>query len=501
MSAASVTLAPTQGWTLRAVRHELRTPLNAVLGLSEALLSDVDGPLTDGQRENLTVIAGTARRLSDLFDDVLELSTDAPTDRFRTREAVDLGAVLEELAEALEQSRGVRAVHVRVTVEPDLSPALANPHRLQRLIGSVGRYVLASCNGELMELRACPHDASRARIEVFDPGRALGEGELSVLLSDEPSPLRRRGLDESARLRLSMFRQLAEREGGSFMLESSAAGTRMSVVLPTAAVSPSDPPPAFSKTHPPPSSRAEPAALRQEDKEHLRARFVASMGHDLRGPLNTILGFAELLVMEQHDAVAPEQRPAVDHIRQSAQDLLSLLDNTLDWARIEARQLVLDPTELLLDEALEEACAQAAVRAGARQLSIVFGGERHAALRVRADRTRLVQALLGLLDHAVRTDGNPPVTVRAEVMTDTGSGGSSRARVTLLDPGLRVRDEDHAGFFEAFRPSFEPSGRRVPGLGVGPAVARALIRAHGGDVWFTSDPERGTTFTFELPTL
>jgi signal transduction histidine kinase len=226
------------------VRHELRTPLNAVLGLSEALLGDVDGPLTEGQRENLSVIAGTARRLSDLFDDVLELSTDAPTDRFRTREAVDLGAVLDELSEALERSRGARLVHFRVVAQQDLSPALANPHRLQRLIGSVGRYALSVCAGELLELRARTRGATHTCVDVVDPARTLSADELRVLTSTETSPLRRRGLDESARLRLSMFRQLAEREGGVFELESNRSGTRMSLVLPTAAVAPSEPPPA-----------------------------------------------------------------------------------------------------------------------------------------------------------------------------------------------------------------------------------------------------------------
>jgi len=489
-------MSPTHGWTLRAVRHELRTPLNAVLGLSEALLSDVDGPLTDGQRENLTIIATTARRLSDLFDDVLELSTDTPTDRFRTREAVDLGSVLDELAEALEQSRGARPVHVRVVTEPELAPALANPHRLQRLAGSVGRYALSTCTAELIELRACFESAARMRIDVVDPARKLSEGELRTLLGDEPSPMRRRGLDESARLRLSMFRQLAEREGGSFALDSDAAGTRMSIVLPTAAVAPSEPPPPSDKSPGEPQAAA--PERRREDIEQLRARFVAAMGHDLRGPLNTILGFSELLVMEEHDAVAPEQRTAVDHIRQSAHDLLSLLDNTLDWARIEAGQLVLERAEVTVDEVLAEVCGQASLRSGARGLAIELGGERALSLRVHADRARVVQALLGLLDHAVRADRNPRVVLSAELLG--GAAGLPRARVTLKDPGLRVRDADQPGFFEAFRPSFEPSGRRLSGLGIGPAVARALIRAHGGDVWFASDAEHGTTFTVELPT-
>jgi signal transduction histidine kinase len=62
-----------------------------------------------------------------------------------------------------------------------------------------------------------------------------------------------------------------------------------------------------------------------------------------------------------------------------------------------------------------------------------------------------------------------------------------------------VREADQAGFFEAFRPSYAPSGRRVAGLGLGPALARALIQAHGGSVWFVSQADTGTTFTLELP--
>ena len=170
------------------MRHELRTPLNAVLGLSEALLGDVDGPMTEGQRENLSVIAATARRLSDLFDDVLELSTDAPTDRFRTREAVDLGVVLDELSDALERSRGARPVHVRVVAEHDLSPALANPYRLQRLVGSIGRYALSTCAGELIELHARAAGAAHTRVDVVDPARTLSVEELRVLSSGETSP-------------------------------------------------------------------------------------------------------------------------------------------------------------------------------------------------------------------------------------------------------------------------------------------------------------------------
>jgi signal transduction histidine kinase len=71
----------------------------------------------------------------------------------------------------------------------------------------------------------------------------------------------------------------------------------------------------------------------------------------------------------------------------------------------------------------------------------------------------------------------------------------------LIDPQLEIREPDRPNLFRAFRVSFAPSGRRIGGLGLGPATARALIRAQGGDVWFESRPERGTTFVVALPTL
>jgi two-component system sensor histidine kinase BarA len=67
------------------------------------------------------------------------------------------------------------------------------------------------------------------------------------------------------------------------------------------------------------------------------------------------------------------------------------------------------------------------------------------------------------------------------------------------DPQLVIREVDQAAFFEPFRPSYAPSGRRVAGLGLGPALAKALIRAHGGEVSFSSKPDSGTTFQLELP--
>jgi signal transduction histidine kinase len=235
-----------------------------------------------------------------------------------------------------------------------------------------------------------------------------------------------------------------------------------------------------------------------EEAERLRASFVAAMAHDLRGPLNSVIGFSDLLVMEGQDAVAASQRPSVELIRRSGQDLLVLIEQILDWAKLEAGQLTLTKSTVELEQVIASATHEAVARSADRGLRI----ERQLAAdlpTVQADPERLAQALLGLMDHATRAADRPRVSITARVV-EASEGRPRRVQLELRDPQLHVREADQGSFFEAFRPSYAPSGRRLAGLGLGPALGRALIRAHGGEVWFASRGDTGTTFTVELPT-
>jgi signal transduction histidine kinase len=233
-----------------------------------------------------------------------------------------------------------------------------------------------------------------------------------------------------------------------------------------------------------------------QDSERLRASFVAAMAHDLRGPLNAILGFSDLLVMEGHETVAPAQRPSVEIIRRSAQDLLVLLNQILDWAKLDAGQIKLARAPLQIEGVLIEAAHEAEARSADRGLRVSLAVEPDLP-HVSIDPERMKQALLGLLDHATREPDQPRVDVSARLHSDAGV--APRIQIELHDPRLQVREADHGSFFEAFRPSYAPSGRRVGGLGLGPALGRALIRAHGGSVWFVSRAGTGTTFSLEIP--
>jgi signal transduction histidine kinase len=117
---------------------------------------------------------------------------------------------------------------------------------------------------------------------------------------------------------------------------------------------------------------------------------------------------------------------------------------------------------------------------------------------VYADQDRVVQAILGLFSHALHA--NDRGTIRLVARVDRGPPGPERhLRIDVIDNGAGIRETDQATLFEAFREIQEPSGRRIGGLGLGLSLARELIRAQGGDVWFVSKPGRGTTFSVALP--
>jgi signal transduction histidine kinase len=240
------------------------------------------------------------------------------------------------------------------------------------------------------------------------------------------------------------------------------------------------------------------ASPREVDGLALRVRFIAAMGHDLRNPLNAMLGFADLLALDPGAAWNRSQMTSLAILRERTRDLLSLIDAMIDWARLEAGQLPMARASWPVAELIERALTEAKERSGARGLTVHV--ELAAELgAVHVDAGRFVQALVGLMDQAARSDNKPALTLRA-AREARGKAGEIFVRIDVIDAQLEIRDEEREHLFEAFRPSFAPTGRRIAGLRLGTAVARALMRAQGGDVWFERRPERGTSFVLAAPT-
>ncbi|MCG8556617.1 MAG: HAMP domain-containing histidine kinase [Proteobacteria bacterium] len=234
-----------------------------------------------------------------------------------------------------------------------------------------------------------------------------------------------------------------------------------------------------------------------QQAQRLKARFVASMSHDLRSPLNSILGFAELMVLGADGPLTSKQRDSVRTIQRSAGDLLRLLDETLDWARLEAGRIDLRLEWIPAVEILTEAARQAGELAVRRDLQI--RAELQPGLPpLYVDSERVVKAVMGLFGHAMRAMDRGVIRLRARVAQGP-PGPVRQVRVDVVDASAGIRQQDRARIFEAFQEIAEPSGRRIGGLGLGLAVARGLVQAHGGDAWCETRAGAGTTLTVALP--
>ena len=240
-------------------------------------------------------------------------------------------------------------------------------------------------------------------------------------------------------------------------------------------------------------------ADREEEAERgrqLRTRFMAAMSHELRSPLNSVVGFAQVLERELSGPLTPDQRESVAMVRRSAEELLTVLTDVLDLARLEAGRLSIQPSWVPSVEILTEAVRRGQVLVAGRD--IVIEPELQPGLPpVHVDEGRVVQSVVALFRSAALRLRGGTIRLRARVASGP-PGPTEQVRVEIRDIlGALPRAEAEA-IFDAFREIREPRGRRLGGLGMALSLARALVRLHGGDVW-AADAGGETVLCVALP--
>jgi PAS domain S-box-containing protein len=230
---------------------------------------------------------------------------------------------------------------------------------------------------------------------------------------------------------------------------------------------------------------------RREAERANRAKsdFLSRMSHDLRTPLNAVLGFAQLLDM---DNLTPDQRESVAQILEAGRHLLGLMNEVLDISRIESGNLSLSPEPVAVAEIIDQVVKLMRPLGAPRQIEVQALPSAAQDRYVRADRQRLNQILLNLMSNAIKYNRHGGrVTVSCE---DTGRG---RVRINVTDTGAGIRPEKLELLFTPFeRLGAEQMG--VEGTGLGLALSRGLAEAMGGQLGVTSEVDRGSTFWIEL---
>jgi signal transduction histidine kinase len=223
-----------------------------------------------------------------------------------------------------------------------------------------------------------------------------------------------------------------------------------------------------------------------------KSEFLANMSHELRTPLNAIIGFSEVLLEKMFGEMNEKQEEYLKDIHSSGQHLLSLINDILDLAKVEAGRMELNLAKFHLPTAIDNALTL--IRERALRHGIALAAEIDPQLgELHADERKLKQILLNLLSNAVKfTPEGGRITVGARRAGDM-------VEVAVTDTGIGIAPEDQAAVFEEFKQVGTDYTRKAEGTGLGLALTRKFVELHGGAMRLESEPGKGSTFYFTLP--
>ena len=224
--------------------------------------------------------------------------------------------------------------------------------------------------------------------------------------------------------------------------------------------------------------------------------FLAVMSHELRTPLNAIIGYCDYWLDEAEERDPDEMLDDMRKMQVSARHLLTLINDILDLAKIQAGKMVLDVGEFDVPPLLAELkeWVEPLVRRNGNTLTVRAGPDLGT---VRADRTRVRQVLLNLLSNAAKFTINGSIRLDVERQAADGRGDETVFRV--VDTGVGMKADDVKRLFQPFVQVDSSSTRKHEGTGLGLAISRKLCELMGGTIEVESAPGVGTTFTVRLP--
>jgi signal transduction histidine kinase len=226
------------------------------------------------------------------------------------------------------------------------------------------------------------------------------------------------------------------------------------------------------------------------EASRMKSAFIANMSHELRTPLNAIIGFTGTLLMKLPGPLVPDQERQLSTIRSSARHLLSLINDILDMAKIEAGKVTIAPEPVHCQQLLAETADSLRQLAAQKGLTLAVHAPPDPVV-IDTDRRALTQILINLVNNAIKFTDSGGVTI-------TLSQDAGATRFAIADSGAGIRPDDQAKLFQAFSQLDSTSTRHAEGAGLGLYLCQNLANLIGGTLGLESEFGKGSTFTLTL---